>query len=161
MRQFPLQQQRLLPGTIAWYLAGGLSDDEAMGFASGSDGIVVRGPRGYQQAARLRDAGWEGQLLCDLAAYERPRPGEYVRSWAEHQRAIDVSEVLSPGFYADPSQLALRAALVEGARWIDTNQGDRVLLALDSRWLTAQLNEFIEELSLCPRKGGARARPPE
>lgn len=134
-------------GEVAWYLSGGLTDDQALSFARARGAAVLRGPGGARTGRKLRQAGYKGRLWLDPAAYERPnepREDLFGDHWLQVEAELGVSDCISPGTYvAGSDQDGLDAALeVEGA-WAESH-GGRASLALHSSWLTSGLDSLVD-----------------
>lgn len=139
----------VLTGEVAWYLSGGLTDDQCLSFARATGAAVVRGPGGVRTGNKLRRAGFEGRLWLDPAAYERPaepRIDLFGDHWQQIQLELGVETPISPGTYVAKSDAAgLGAALDVEGEWAEA-VGGRLSLALHASWLTQGIGVLTERL---------------
>lgn len=105
-----------------------------------SDFLTIRGRQGPRVAQGLRHAGWDGEVIFDHAAYEKPGREVNAEAWLEEQSLAGASRLLSPGVWVDYSRDAgaLEQAITKEMRRVDVAgvQASTLVVATDHRWLT-------------------------
>lgn len=126
------------PG-FSFYLDSGRPDliERAAAMA---DSVTIRGRSGPRVVEQLRRSGWQGEVMFDLAAYEKSGSSPGVDAWFEQQRLAGTRRVLSPGRWIDSStdSKVFRQEVEDELARIDVSGGSDAspVLALHHHWLT-------------------------
>lgn len=124
---------------FSFYLDSGRPDliERAVTMA---DSVTIRGRSGPRVVEQLRRSGWHGEVMFDLADYEKPGPPPGIDAWFEQQRVAGARRILSPGRWIDSSTdpKAFRQVVEDEVGRIDVNSGFDAspVLALHHHWLT-------------------------
>lgn len=144
-----LVSPRTLRGTFSFYLSAG-NTATLMACGSLADAVTVSGPTGPARVKTLRERGWDGTAIFDLAGYERNRPEIEPRRWFDEQSAALPDRVLTKGSWVpwDPTGDELKRAIEVEVRQLGIGgPGATIVLAVDHRWVAKAPRELADALS--------------
>lgn len=112
-----------------------------------ADAITIAGPKGPENAKRLRDAGLEGPFLFDGMGYKGDNLYE-PRTWVQQQSRVGAARLLLPGVFIPwekDSEAALADIFKEQGRIAD-HLGAIILAAVDVRWVARKTDLVVDSL---------------
>lgn len=151
-------------GLVTWYPSTKLGPGPCTALAQAADGLVLHGATGARTGMAMRKAGYEGWLALDPAAAVKPgnagQPNLFgTCEWLERQKALRVSNFLSPGEFVPVGEIpALRRIVSEQAAWVAGAPAPaRISLYLDARWIARQPDAIVSALAADADAGTAVA----